>query len=215
MVIFVAMPGTDMGLHATRHNTAEIKQYLYEPVADQVKAALGREVKLRIEKDKIGQGVIHRSMFNEAWQAPVYIVDLTGANPNVYLELGVRWTLRDRVTMLVCQDEKHDIKFNVAPSRYIPYGPESRELKSACEAIVRAILEGLAAVSDGTTDSLVGEYLDKNEINLENVGIHPEPTGRHAPRGRLSRYFRTHTRTLMGRKKVRRRRTVVTSAIGT
>lgn len=58
-------------------------------------------------------------MFNEALQAPVYIVDLTGANANVYLELGVRWALRDRVTVLVCQNEERDIKFNVSPSRVI------------------------------------------------------------------------------------------------
>jgi len=122
---------------------------------------LGRKVDLRIEKDKIGQGVIHRSMFNEALRADVYIVDLTGANPNVYLELGVRWTLRDHVTVLVCQNEEHDIKFNVSSSRFIPYGPKPPELELACEKIVRAILDGLgngsdnADGSDNATDSLV------------------------------------------------------------
>lgn len=214
LVIFVAMPGTDMGPHATWRNTAEIKQHLYEPVADQVKATLGREVDLRIEKDKIGQGVIHRSMFNEALRADVYIVDLTGANPNVYLELGVRWTLRDHVTVLVCQNEEHDIKFNVSSSRFIHYGPEPPELKLASEKIVRAILKGLADGSDGATDSLVRQYLDKIELHLGDARIHPEPTGRHTPRGRLLRYFRTHTWTLADRKKFRRRRTVSTSAIG-
>ncbi len=106
LVIFVAMPVSDMGLHATWIDTAAIKHHLYDPVAEQVAAALGAEVDLRIEKDKISQGAIHRSMFNEALQAPVYIADLTGANANVYLELGVRWALRDHVTVLVCQNIK-------------------------------------------------------------------------------------------------------------
>lgn len=214
LVIFVAMPGTDMGPHATWRNTAEIKQYLYGPVANKIKAALGGEVDLRIEKDKISQGVIHWSMFEEASEAPVYIADLTGANPNVYFELGVRWTLRKRVTVLVCQNENHDIKFNVSSNRYIPYGPGPQELELACETIVRAILEGLNRGSDGTTDSPVREYLDKNELHPENAGIHPETTGRDAPRGWLLRYFRTHTWTPMGPKKFRRQRTVVTSTIG-
>ncbi len=209
-----------MGLHATWRNAAEIKQYLYEPVADRVKSALRREVGLRIEKDKIGQGVIHRSMFNEALRADVYIVDLTGANPNVYLELGVRWTLRDRVTVLVCQNEEHDIKFNVAPSRFINYGPEPPELELARETIVNTILKGIkdgsgdAAGSDSATDSLVREYLDKKELQLGGVGIHPEPPGRHVPAGRLSRYFRTHTWALADRKKPRRRQTAAVPTIG-
>ncbi len=177
LVIFVAMPGTDMGPHATWRNAAEIKQYLYEPVADQVEAALERKVDLRIEKDKIGQGVIHRSMFNEALQAPVYIVDLTGANANVYLELGVRWALRDRVTVLVCQNEEHDIKFNVSPSRVIRYGPEPPELKLAYEKIVRAILKGLAGESDGAADSLVRQYLDKKELYLGIDGTNSRADG--------------------------------------
>lgn len=214
LVIFVAMPGTDLGPHATWRNTAEIKQYLYEPVANQVEAALGREVDLRIEKDKIGQGVIHRSMFNEALRAPVYIADLTGANANVYLELGVRWALRDRVTVLVCQNEEHDIKFNVSPSRAIRYGPTPSELESAREKIVRAILEGLAGGSDGVADSLVRQHLDVKELHSGISGIHPEPTGRHAPDGRLLRYFRTRARTPVDRKNPRRRRTVSTLAVG-
>ncbi|MBY8851395.1 hypothetical protein K7G98_24875, partial [Saccharothrix sp. MB29] len=90
---------------------------------------LGREVDVVIEKDKDTVGLIHSSMFTEAMQAEVYIADLTGANANVYLELGVRWALRDHMTVPVCQNVAHDVKFNVAAIRVIPYGKNPGELK--------------------------------------------------------------------------------------
>ncbi len=94
LVIFVAMP-SDIGPPATWVDSTEIKQLLYRRVAEQVKDEWGTDVDLRIEKDKFSQGPIHSLMFNEASAALVYIADLTGANPNVYLELGARWSLRE------------------------------------------------------------------------------------------------------------------------
>jgi tetratricopeptide (TPR) repeat protein len=78
----------------------EIKQWLLEPAARGIGEQLGRRPELIIEKDKITSGPIHPSMFREALDSDVYIADLSGANPNVYLELGVRWALRDGVTIL-------------------------------------------------------------------------------------------------------------------
>jgi hypothetical protein len=79
------MPGTDMGANATYKNPESVKANLLQPVVEKVKERLGREVKLFIEKEKRQTGVIHESMFAEARDADVYIADLTGANPNVYL----------------------------------------------------------------------------------------------------------------------------------
>jgi len=156
LVIFVAMPGSDMGPHAAWKDIPEIKVHLYDPIARQLEAELDMKVDLHIEKDKISQGMIHRSMFNEALQAPVYVADLTGANANVYLELGVRWALRDHVTVLVCQDVAHDVKFNVAANRVIPYGCGPSELETARRDIVRAIVHGMRS---NEVDSPVRENL--------------------------------------------------------
>jgi hypothetical protein len=46
------MPGTDMGPNATYKNPESVKANLLQPVVEKVKARLGREVKLSIEKDK-------------------------------------------------------------------------------------------------------------------------------------------------------------------
>ncbi len=105
-------------------------------------------------------------MFKEALQAPVYVADLTGSNANVYLELGVRWSLRDHVTVLVCQDVAQDVKFNVAPNRVIPYGRGSSELEAARRDIVRAIAHG---IKNNQVDSPVRDGLGLISVSRAEV----------------------------------------------
>src|SRR5579859_2169851 len=141
--IFVAMPGSTMGKRARWDDIEEIKQQLLQPVTDELASKLGRPASLSIEKDKRVSGPIHPSMFREAATADIYIADLSGANPNLYLELGVRWALRDGVTILISQDIKDDVKFNVSGNRVIPYGPMPNELKKAVGDIVESALAGM------------------------------------------------------------------------
>jgi hypothetical protein len=51
--------------------------------------------------------------------AAVVIADLTGANPNVYLEIGYAWG-RGRPTILLAS-EKEEVKFDVRGQRYLKY----------------------------------------------------------------------------------------------
>ena len=145
--IFVAMPGIDMGPHATYKNPESVKANLLQPVVDKLKARLGRDVQMSTEKDKRVAGVIHESMFAEARDADVYIADLTGANPNVYLDLGVRWALGDNVTVIISQNVE-DLRFNVFANRAILYYPDI--IIKAIDDVVEAIENGLnTAKPDG------------------------------------------------------------------
>jgi len=140
--IFVAMPGSTMGEAASWSNIAEIKSSLLQPVADQIEQRTGRKTDLVIEKDKISTGGIYGSMYKEAVDADVYIADLTAANPNVYLELGVRWALKDGVTIPISQNVG-DVRFNVSGTRVIPYGPMPGALEQATQQITEAAVDGL------------------------------------------------------------------------
>ncbi|HEX8864537.1 MAG TPA: tetratricopeptide repeat protein, partial [Lentzea sp.] len=171
MTIFVAMPGTTLGEHAHWTDIDEIKRDLYLPVADAVAAELGVKVVVQIEKDRESSGPIHYTMFREALEAPVYIADLTGANPNVYLELGVRWALKDYVTVLVSQDVTHDVKFNVAANRVVPYSNVHSKLTEARQKIVNMILNGLKAK---TTDSPVRQGSDLLPISRAELEARDE-----------------------------------------
>jgi tetratricopeptide (TPR) repeat protein len=141
--LFVAMPGTDMGASARWKDPEQIKKYFFQKISEQLQKTLRRPVKLVIEKDKVLGGLIHASMFKEAWEADVYIADLTGNNPNVYLELGVRWALKDSITIVVSQDVS-SIKFNAAANRAIPYKDDPDTLSKAVEDVVKAITQELA-----------------------------------------------------------------------
>ncbi|MDU0294385.1 tetratricopeptide repeat-containing protein [Saccharothrix longispora] len=166
LTIFVAMPGSSLGEHATWTDIDEIKEHLYDRLGVMVAEQLGREVDVVIEKDKDTVGLIHSSMFTEAMQAEVYIADLTGANANVYLELGVRWALRDHVTVPVCQNVAHDVKFNVAANRVIPYGKNPGELKGALRKISSAITKGL---QQQLVDSPVRSNVDTVPVSRDEL----------------------------------------------
>lgn len=149
-----------MGERATWANIPEIKRRLLEEVAQRLETKLGRSVKIVIEKDKLEPGDIHPSMFREAVDAEVYIADLTGANPNVYLELGVRWAMRDGITILISQDigQGAPIPFNVSTSRVLPYGPMPDQLEHAIESIVASAVDAIA--DPGRVDSPVRRSTD-------------------------------------------------------
>lgn len=160
--VFVAMPGSTMGEEARWGDIEEIKLRLLDPMATRLAEELGRPIQLVIEKDKLTSGPIHSSMFREAVDADVYIADLSGANANVYLELGVRWALKDSVTILISQDIREDVKFNVSGNRIIPYGPMPNELD-------RAITQMVASAISGVQDPLKIDSPVRNSLPLLTV----------------------------------------------
>jgi len=164
--IFVAMPGSDFGPNAKYKSVDAIKTEVLNPVCELLSNKLNRRVELVIEKDRRAAGSIHRPMFSEAREADVYIADLTGANPNVYLELGVRWSLRDCVTVPICQDPA-DLRFNVFANRAVIYYPDIRS--KAIEEITDTIINGL---KNRKSDSLVrdtSEYVQISRADLEGI----------------------------------------------
>src|SRR5438105_15603443 len=80
--IFIAIPG-DMTA-AEWKSSEEVKQYFFEPIRKRLEEVTKRPVQLFYETDKNQLGSIYTSMFSEAWEAEVYIADITGDNPNVY-----------------------------------------------------------------------------------------------------------------------------------
>jgi len=150
--IFVAMPGGDLGLNASFRTSEGVKKGFLEPIRKGLEEALHRPVEMKIEKDEDRPGSFGQSMFKEAFEAEVYLADLTGANPNVYLELGVRWAARDNVTVLVIQDMK-DYKPNIGQQKVIQYGGKTENLPEGIQRTVNAIVQGLR--DKAHVDSLV------------------------------------------------------------
>ncbi|MEP6951137.1 MAG: tetratricopeptide repeat protein [Ginsengibacter sp.] len=166
--IFVAIPGTmppDEKIYVYR-NSGQVKENLLEPARVKLKKKLKRDVEVIIEKDKISSGAIHDSMFSEAFKADVYIADLSGANPNVYLELGVRWAWRESITILITQNGE-DTKFNVQNARHIIY--KASEINKAIDEIVATIENGLKSNSCDSPVLLNGKLITIPKTEFENL----------------------------------------------
>jgi tetratricopeptide (TPR) repeat protein len=166
--IFLAMPGSDMGPDATWKDPDQVKRRFYDVIAKRLEAEVGRKVDLVIEKDKHRAGPIYSSMYSEAWIADVYLADLTGANANVYLELGVRWSMSDGVTILLAQDPSK-LKFNVVATRAESYSIDPDVLERSIERVVRSIVDGLKVDARGGTDSPVRENGKVLSISAEEL----------------------------------------------
>src|SRR6266699_2509304 len=74
---------------------------------------------IRADEEKLG-GFIHKPMFERLMLCRYAVADLTGANPNVFYELGIRHALRPRSTAIIFR-EGTVIPFDIALVRAISY----------------------------------------------------------------------------------------------
>ena len=88
-----------------------------EIIAPAVKAA-GLEP-IRADEEKVG-GTIHKPMFERLMLCDYAIADITGANPNVFYELGIRHAMRPRSTVILFA-EGTTLPFDIALLRGVAY----------------------------------------------------------------------------------------------
>ncbi len=68
--------------------------------------------------------VIHTNIVQNLYDAPMVLVDVSGANPNVYLELGLRLAF-DKPVVIV-RDDKTKFRFDISPIEHLPYPRDLR-----------------------------------------------------------------------------------------
>jgi O-acetyl-ADP-ribose deacetylase (regulator of RNase III) len=109
-----------------------------------------------VRADEIARaGFIHERMIQMIADADVALADLTTNNPNVFYELGVRHSLRDRVTVLLRRKGKPN-PFNVAGMSTIEYDLAKAAAERAQRDIANFVRNGLLS---STRDSLVHAVL--------------------------------------------------------
>ena len=119
---FVIMP-----FSATKRCTTEVWTEIFENIHKP--AINGSRLGYKCERSKIRTGAFIKDILMQLNQADVVLADLTDMNPNVFYELGVRHTLRNR-TILVSQtmdDVPSDLKqygvitYNTTPNGVTEY----------------------------------------------------------------------------------------------
>lgn len=146
---FVIMPFGNKGEYAGAREEA---QFVYdEIIKPAVSTALGGGTQLLCEMVSTETGSINVSIVRKIAESEICIVDITGANPNVFFELGIRYALRKKTTILLKQ-RNSTIPFDITSYRCIEYSPFVR--KVAIDRIVETIIDALS-VSEKITDSPV------------------------------------------------------------
>lgn len=131
-------------------------------------------LKIVRELEDATPGNITESIIRHIASAHIVIVDLTGRNPNVFLELGVRFALKRNGTILLIQ-QTEDMPFNVKAYRSVEYEPFYDGPTKAVHALKAAILKTLETLSGpapATTDSLVFQALQ--DLSVSGAGLEEE-----------------------------------------
>lgn len=124
------------------------------------------EIQLKIirEVDRSQSGSITASIVRSIAKADVVIVDITGRNPNVFLELGIRYALRSKVTILLAQMGTQ-IPFDIKNYRYIEY--DHFKPAEARRQIIDTIRQGIS--DDITSDSVVFDAIPNMSVSIPGV----------------------------------------------
>src|SRR5713226_8887700 len=92
---------------------------------------------VRADEEKIG-GTIHKPMFERLMLCHYAVADITGANPNVFYELGIRHALRPRSTVILFV-EGTVIPFDIALVRGIAYKADGAGEPVEAETTIKLI----------------------------------------------------------------------------
>jgi len=105
---------------------------------------------IRADEEKIG-GTIHKPMFERLMLCHYAIADITGANPNVFYELGIRHAMRPRSTVIVF-GEGTVLPFDIALVRGISYKTDGSGEPVETDGTRDAISEQLQAARGNPLD---------------------------------------------------------------
>lgn len=82
----------------------------------------GLQANLVSEADEVG--VIHRTIIQNLYENPIVVCDVSGKNPNVMFELGLRLAF-DKATIII-KDDKTDYSFDTSVIQHITYPRDLR-----------------------------------------------------------------------------------------
>jgi hypoxanthine phosphoribosyltransferase len=126
--------------------------------------ALGENARILREVDENKPGSITTSIVRKLASARVVVVDITGWNPNVFFELGIRYALCNKVTVVVAQEETK-VPFDIATQRVVWYNRYKPRLGRS--AIADAIRRGLH--DDAGSDGIVFDTFKSMSVSVPGV----------------------------------------------
>ena len=143
---FVLMPfGKKMDAAGRVTNFNSVYTKIIAPAVEQAELE-----PIRADEEKIG-GSIHKPMFERLMLCHYAVADITGANPNVFYELGIRHAMRPRSTVIVF-GEGTVLPFDIALVRGIAYKTDGAGEPVEVEATLGQIATRLQAARGNPHD---------------------------------------------------------------
>lgn len=162
---FVLMP---FGLNGEYGGGPTESEYVFTEIIEPGVVEAGRHLeqppRIWREVDSNRGGSITAAIVRGIARADVAVVDITGRNPNVFLELGIRYALRSKVTVLLAQVGTQ-VPFDIKGYRYIEY--DRFKPWEARKRIADAIREGLSEAV--TSDSAVFDVLSTMTVTIPGI----------------------------------------------
>lgn len=164
---FIMMPSGNHGEYQDREREAD---FIYRSIiGPSIDAAFGDEMHHFREVDYGLPGAISPSIIEHIARSELAIVDLTGNNPNVFFELGVRWALCERKTILMHQLGTV-LPFDISNYRSLQYTTTLDGPQLAREKLTEILTEVREHIEEGC-DSLVYDSLEDLHVSLpEQIG---------------------------------------------
>jgi hypoxanthine phosphoribosyltransferase len=162
---FVIMPS---GRHDEYERTAIESNFVFkEIIVPAVNEALGEDVQIIREVDRRLPGAITKEIVRNTVTSELAIVDITGQNPNVFFELGIRYALRRNCTILLRQ-EKTEIPFDISNYRCVTYDPHFHNDKRSRQDLVEAINSAMLEI-ETRSDSLVFDVFPTLYVEIPGI----------------------------------------------
>lgn len=132
---------------------------------------------IRADEEKV-RGSIHKPMFERIMLCDYVVADLTGANANVFYEMGIRHAVKPHTTVSIFAGNS-ELPFDLAPFRTIPYEFSEENGLTNTIAIKSKITEALLeSKTSKTTDSPIYQLVDgikfQNSLAHEKTDIFRE-----------------------------------------
>lgn len=138
----------------------------YRAGYDDVIAPAMRSAGLRaVRADEEELGHIHAMMFERIFESAVVIADVSGVNPNVFYELGVSHGAAGKTVMVVREDYRDAIPFDIAPYRVLIY---PKRPDDSCGEAERAAYESQVSQAASSLANSLAAILEDGARSIAN-----------------------------------------------
>jgi hypothetical protein len=109
-----------------------------------------------IRADRIGEGgQVNLQVIEHVCRAATAVADLTGANLNVYYEVGMRHTTRLPLVLIADESERDKLPFDILVQRTIFFSNDMNGVASCKASVIEQLHAGLSGTVDSPLDAAI------------------------------------------------------------